>query len=97
MSVTISAGYCQRSHKHSFHTSQKTYYFSTTKTNRGMLFEEKTVCYCDNSIKYTTKLCGQNSELYYVQVCVAYSAHWGLKNYYTEREINLMKLSQIKG
>jgi hypothetical protein len=43
-------------------TSQETYYVSTKKTNRLMLFGETFAVYCENHTEHTDTLCGQNVE-----------------------------------
>jgi hypothetical protein len=48
-------------YKNSVRTSQKKYYFYTTKPNRLMLFRE-TSDVCENHMKHTNTLCGQNAE-----------------------------------
>jgi hypothetical protein len=46
--------------KSSVRTSQETHYVSATKPNRLMLFREIIAVYCENRMKYTNALCGQN-------------------------------------
>jgi hypothetical protein len=49
-------------YKHSVHTSQEIHYVSATKPNRLMLFRETVAVYCENHMKHTNTLCGQNVE-----------------------------------
>jgi hypothetical protein len=47
----------------SFFTNQfEADYVSATKTNRLMLFGEGVTVYCENYMKYTDTLCGQNEQ-----------------------------------
>jgi hypothetical protein len=47
---------------YSVRTSQETYYFSGTKSNRLILFRETVAVYCENHTKRTNTLGGQNRE-----------------------------------
>jgi hypothetical protein len=44
-----------------------------------MLFRKTVAVYCENSMKYTNALYGQNAEFYCVKVGGTYSDHWALK------------------
>jgi hypothetical protein len=65
-------------HKNSVRASQETHGVSTTEFNRLMLFEETGAVYCDNYMKHTNTLCGQNAEFLYVEGDGTYSNHWAL-------------------
>jgi hypothetical protein len=65
--------------KDSIRTSQETYYASTKKTNRLMLFGETVNVYCENHTEHINTLCGQNVEFWYVNAGGIYSNHWDLK------------------
>jgi hypothetical protein len=49
-------------YKNPVRTSQETHYVSATKPNRLMLFGETDAVYCENHMKYTNTLSGQNAE-----------------------------------
>jgi hypothetical protein len=49
-------------YKNSVRTSQETYYVSTTKPNRLMLFREIIAVYCGNHTEHINTLCGQNAD-----------------------------------
>jgi hypothetical protein len=44
-----------------------------------MLFREIVAVYCDNHMKHTNTLCGQNVEFLCVKAGGTYSDHWALK------------------
>jgi hypothetical protein len=44
-----------------------------------MLFRETVAVYCENHIKHTDTLCGQNAEFWYIKAGGAYSDRWALK------------------
>jgi hypothetical protein len=46
--------------KNQVRTSQEAYYVTATKTNRLMLFREIIVLYCENHMRHTNTLCGQD-------------------------------------
>jgi hypothetical protein len=43
-------------------TSEEPHYVSGTETNRLMQFRETVAVYCENHMKHTNALCGQNAE-----------------------------------
>jgi hypothetical protein len=43
-------------------TSQEIYYISVTEISRLMLFRETSAVYCENRMKHTNTLYGQNAE-----------------------------------
>jgi hypothetical protein len=47
--------------KKKYTTSQETYYFSATETNRLLLLRETVSVYCENHTEHTNTLCGQNA------------------------------------
>jgi hypothetical protein len=49
-------------YKNAVRTSQETHYVSAVKTNRLMLFREEIAVYCENHMKHTNTLRGQNIE-----------------------------------
>jgi hypothetical protein len=49
-------------YKNVVRTSQETYYVSTTETNRLLMSGQKTAVYCENHMKRTDTLRGQNQE-----------------------------------
>jgi hypothetical protein len=60
-------------YKNSVRTSQETYYVSTTKPNRLMLFEETVAVYCEKHTELTNTLCEKNAE--YVKAGGTYTNH----------------------
>jgi translation initiation factor IF-1 len=66
-------------YKNSVRTSQETYYVSTTKPNRLMLFGETAAVYCENHTGHTDTLCGKNAGFWCVKVGGTYSNHRALK------------------
>jgi hypothetical protein len=49
-------------YKNSNITLQETHYVSTTKPNQLKMFREKIAVYCENHMKHTNTLSGQNAE-----------------------------------
>jgi hypothetical protein len=49
-------------------TWQETHYVSATKPSRLMLFRETVAVYSENHMEHTNTLCGQNAEIFNVQV-----------------------------
>jgi hypothetical protein len=49
-------------HKHSVRTSQETHCVSATKPNRSMLLKETVAVCCENRMKHSDTLCGQNAK-----------------------------------
>jgi hypothetical protein len=52
----------QTVYKNVVRTTQEIYYISATKPNLLMLFRETIAVYCENHMKHTNALCGQNAE-----------------------------------
>jgi hypothetical protein len=50
-------------YKHSVRTSQETHQVAATEINLLMLFGETIAVYCENHMKHTNTLCGQNAEI----------------------------------
>jgi hypothetical protein len=52
---------------------------SATMPSRLMLFTETVAVHCENHIKHTHALCGQNAEFFNVKSCGMHSHHFTLK------------------
>jgi hypothetical protein len=51
-----------------------------------MLFGETVAVYCENHMKHTDTLCGQNTEFLYVKAGGTYSDQWVLKGSFPKTE-----------
>jgi hypothetical protein len=65
--------------KNSVHTAKKTQHFTVTKINWLTVIKEIIAAYCEENMKHTNTLCGQNVGLRYVKLGGKYSYNLVLK------------------